>query len=630
MKLRTVSVKNYRGLRDFSISLSDRTVLVGGNNTCKTTLLEAINLTLHPGFYYGPGLLSEYDFYNKRYEQPDNQIRIDLTFCNLTSEESMYFGDHVEPVDQDGKVIETASGTDIFDNAPKVLRIHFASRYEDEEILCGVYYTRQGEDEPVSKEDRRQIGFHYLNLHRPLERTFSLGANSNMQRIMRKTKIDLREQQRQILAQFPDVANVLLENQNFKELLQTIENRFRQFTYLAEPHSDAPSVKYEISDLTFSEINRSIQMFIHTPNSEGALPLTRQGSGTQNALVLALLIYLSELQDNTIVAIDEPELSLHPHAQRYLMEKLKEAGFQLILATHSPAVAESFNLTDVRLLQHRDGRLQSFSIGESAVEANPDKTLAILKRKLVDAYFSQAILLVEGDTEEGAFLGFNTSLRERSKGIDLHKQELTLFNVQGYNEIGQVLDALRPLPVRKILLVDNDENESFYGSLREKVDLLVRTPKTPAGDDFEGMIAWQSPREILDQAIEQQMKNHKLARRLPGSFKQQVYKLKENGQGNADFLQQLLNLDQTPLYFGSASTILAAWESSNPHEKNLIRWLYAETFREFKGFRAAFEWASLYPSGQLPLGIVKLFEKILNLLAGKIESGAEHVLAEGS
>lgn len=628
MRLETVSINNYRGLRDFTITLSDRTVLVGGSNTCKTTLLEAINLVLYPGFYYGPGLLSEYDFYNRQYEQPEDQISINLKFVDLTPDELLYFGDHLEPIHQDGSIVDAAHDTDVFDRAPKILRIHFASTFQDDEILCGVHYTRQGDEEHVSKRDRAKIGFQYVNLHRALERVFSLGGTSAMQRTMRQENIDLRQQQRRILERFPDIADVLLENPDFKTLLGNLESKFRDFTYLADVQADVPTVKYEISDLSFSEINRSIQMFVHTANSAQALPLTHQGSGTRNALVLALLVHLSELQGNAILAIDEPELSLHAHAQRYLMEKIKGARSQLILATHSPAVAESFDLTEIRLLQHRDNRLQVFSIDDRAVAAAPANTLPILKRKLVEAYFSRAILLVEGDTEEGTLLAFNTSLRQTGRGLDLHKQELTLFNLQGYRGIGQLLDALRPLPVRKILLIDNDKEESFYDGLRPKVDLLIRTPKTPAGDDFEGMIGWQSRLETLGGAVQLQMQNSKHAKQLPRSFKQRVRELKENGQGNSVFLQRLLELDQTPSYFESACPILADWESAYSEEKPVIRSLYAEVFREFKGFRSAFEWGALYSADQLPAAVVELFDKIRNLLGDEMVPGTQHVLTQ--
>jgi len=627
MKLSSASIKNYRGFKNFSTDFSNHTILVGGNNTCKTSLLEAINLVLNPGFYYGPGLLSEYDFHNKQFEQPDDQIRIDLTFTGLTGDELNYFGDYVEPVDQQGNVIDAAPGTKIFDTAPKVLRLYFASQYVDEEIVCGVYYTRQGEDVPASRAGRRKIGFQYLKLHRFTERVFSLGRNSTMQRIIRAKEIDLRQQQNQILAQFPEVADTLLANSDFKQLLETLDTQFRDFTYLAAPQMDTPCIKYEISDLTFSDVNQGVQMFIHTADSDQGFPLTRQGNGTQNALTLALLIHLSELQGNTIVAIDEPELSLHPHAQRYLMRKLKNAGFQLILSTHSPAIAGTFGLADIRLLQRREGELRSYPVDTKALDSGPANAFAILKRKLVEAYFSRAILLVEGDTEEGAFLAFNASLGETGRGLDLDRQELTLFNVEGYKEIGQILNALTPLPIRRILVIDNDEEETFYKSLLPKVDLLIRTPKTPAGDDFEGMIAWESPRGILVQAIEQQMSGLKLARQLPGQFKRRVYRLKEDGQGNPGFLEQLLSLDQNPLYFRDAFPILANWEDAHPQEKGLIRFLYAEVLRGFKGCRPAFEWASLYTPDQLPAGIIDLFEKIRCFLAGNIDSGTEYVLA---
>lgn len=627
MRLISVSVKNYRGLRDFSIDFSDRTVLVGANNTCKTSLLEAMNLALYPGFYYGPGLLSEYDFYNKRYEDPADQIRIELTFGELSEDEEKYFGDHVEPIDDKGNVIDTAPDTSVFDSAPKVLRIHFASVLRDDEIWCGTYFTRHGDEARVTKGDRSQIGFQYLNLRRVLERAFSLSGTSTMQRIMRQREIDLREQQRQILMQFPEIADVLLDNEGFKRLLDDVEGTFRDFAYLESGEGDARSVKYEVSELTFSDINRSVQIFVHTQNSPQALPLKRQGSGTQNALLLALLILLSQLEGNAIVAIDEPELSLHPHAQRYLMGKLKEAPFQLIVATHSPAIAECFDLTELRVLQHREGEPRSFTIDQSALAKAPTNTLQVLKRRLVDAYFSRAVLLVEGDTEEGALLGFNATLRASGLGLDLDKQELTILNLHGYSASGQLLDALHPLPVVKILVLDNDQDESFYEGLRPKVDLLIRTPKTPAGNDFEGLLAWQSPPQILQEAIEQQMKRRQVAKELPAGFKRRVHSLRERGQGDAGLLEQLLRVRSDPTYFTTAWSILAEREAESRRERETIRFLYAEALRELKGFRCGFESASLYTADQLPSAIVELFGTVEKALAGGVEAANAYVLS---
>jgi len=628
MKLSSVSIHNFRGLKNFAISLSDKTILVGGNNTCKTTLLDALNLTLYPGFYYGAGLLSEYDFYIKKFESPEDQIRVELRFSELTGDELMYFGDHVEPIDQHGDVIDAAPGTNIFDDAPKILRIHFSSQFKDDEIQCGVFYSRHSDETPVSKRDRKEIGFQYLSLNRILERTFSLSGNSTMQRIMRQKEVNLRQQQIQVLAQFPEISNTLLNNQDFKGLLDNLESNFRDYVYLAEALENNPRVKYEVTDMTFSEISKSVQLFVQMANSMEALPLGRQGNGTQNALSLALLMYLGNLQGNAIIAIDEPELSLHPHAQRYLMEKLKASNQQILIATHSPAIAESFDLTDLRLIQYQNGILEAFSLDPDAIVKGSSNTFIYLKRRIVDAYFSKAILLVEGDTEEGGFLAFNQSLYKMGRGLDLNKQELTLFNLEGYSAIDIILQAVQQLPIMKILLVDNDKEEPFYESLLPKVSILIRTPKTPAGNDFEGMIAWQSPIEILNKAILQQMTSSENSRQLPGNFKNKVYQLKRNGQGNFAYLDQLLNIERNPLYFSKALPILVEWENELPDEKSFVRFLYAETFRGFKGARSAYEWAKLYDQDNLPYGIIEIFEKIHELISGYLAHGTQYVISK--
>jgi hypothetical protein len=245
---------------------------------------------------------------------------------------------------------------------------------------------------------------------------------------------------------------------------------------------------------------------------------------------------------------------------------------------------------------------------------------------VADACFSRVILLVEGDTEEGALLGFNHVLRKARRGLDLDRQEITLLNLQGYTESGRMVAALQPLPARKVLLVDNDQEESQYESWRGRVDMLVRLPNTPAGGDFEGMLAWQSPRHVLDEFIKRRMLLPKDARRLPGRFKSAAHRMKGECTECPAFLQQLLDIDQNPAYFESALQLLANWERESPSDRKLVRRLYAETLRENKGFRPGFELASLYTAEELPEAVLQFLELVQQLLRGEVESGEEHVL----
>jgi predicted ATP-binding protein involved in virulence len=71
------------------------------------------------------------------------------------------------------------------------------------------------------------------------------------------------------------------------------------------------------------------------------LPLTNLSSGEQHELVL-LYEMLFKVQPNSLILIDEPELSLHIHWQQQFLIDLQEitelVGFDVLIATHSPQI----------------------------------------------------------------------------------------------------------------------------------------------------------------------------------------------------------------------------------------------------------------------------------------------------
>jgi len=66
MKLIDLKIENFRGIRFLDLPLDSLTVLIGENNTGKSTVLEAIRLVLTRGFgIRRSGQFSEYDFHLK-------------------------------------------------------------------------------------------------------------------------------------------------------------------------------------------------------------------------------------------------------------------------------------------------------------------------------------------------------------------------------------------------------------------------------------------------------------------------------------------------------------------------------------------------------------------------------------
>lgn len=78
------------------------------------------------------------------------------------------------------------------------------------------------------------------------------------------------------------------------------------------------------------------------------VPLDKLSSGEQHQLILVFDL-LFEVTENSLILIDEPELSLHVAWQKSFIESLRRIielnTFDVLLATHSPAVvARHFNL----------------------------------------------------------------------------------------------------------------------------------------------------------------------------------------------------------------------------------------------------------------------------------------------
>lgn len=125
-------------------------------------------------------------------------------------------------------------------------------------------------------------------------------------------------------------------------------------------------------------------------------------SGEQSFIRLIFLIYSHDLH-NGLLIIDEPELHLHPQAQKEFLKLIEEMidkqHIQIILSTHSPSLINSKNI-------HNVFRCTKIN-GETKIYANPqhgkqsDSTLLQLLKfdAIAKVFFVDKIILVEGDTD---------------------------------------------------------------------------------------------------------------------------------------------------------------------------------------------------------------------------------------
>lgn len=110
-----------------------------------------------------------------------------------------------------------------------------------------------------------------------------------------------------------------------------------------------------------------------------------------------------------IIALEEPEAHLHPHAQRSLFDQIAEIEGQKIISTHSPHVVGHAELFDFVLFRKNGSETKATWLPEK----NPDgskflepeaahKIHRFLQIQNNELFFSRVMVLFEGQTEQYA------------------------------------------------------------------------------------------------------------------------------------------------------------------------------------------------------------------------------------
>src|ERR1039458_4357124 len=87
MILKNAHIKNFRSLRDVSVSFQNQTAILGGNGAGKSTILKALDR------FYGPSTtVALDDFFGNDVDAP---IEIGLTFTDLNDAEREIFGSRI-------------------------------------------------------------------------------------------------------------------------------------------------------------------------------------------------------------------------------------------------------------------------------------------------------------------------------------------------------------------------------------------------------------------------------------------------------------------------------------------------------------------------------------------------------
>lgn len=192
------------------------------------------------------------------------------------------------------------------------------------------------------------------------------------------------------------------------------------------------------------------------------LPAEELGSGVQSAIVVGVFEAFRQLGESIgTVLIEEPEMYLHPQAQRYLyrllVEIVEREQAQIIYSTHSPTFANLGRFEAIRLIRREPGGMTTVS-----AIAKPDDTAYLSERRereklhaftasRSELLFARRVLLVEG-------VGDALAAQHVAKhhGIDLDAEDFAVIECGSKSAIPFFARVCRALAIPVIVLHDED------------------------------------------------------------------------------------------------------------------------------------------------------------------------------
>lgn len=475
MQLTKIQLDNFRGIKTLELPLGATTVLVGENNSGKTTVLHALRACLQ--YLRTGGRATVFDDFDFHFENaaadPGTAPPIEITLTFEESEGKEWSEEIERQLGGDGGILMPIAPNDFYRVQLKV-----TSQFSPvtSEIVTSYAFLDAAGKALAGKSQSRLTALQqlrplfYLSALRDAGKEFSK-TSQFWSPFVKNSQIDAvkkAEIEDQLQAINEEIIKAHGTFKGVREHLSKVQD------LVSLGSEDVVSVD-AIPARIFDMLNRTQ---VSIASASGArLPIARHGEGTQSLTVLMLFdaFLRSELarkqgvrESKPIVALEEPEAHLHPTAVRALWKTIKGIDGQKIIATHSGDLLSEVDIGDIRRLYRKDGQVKYGMIPDDLLGSRErQKFNFLVRRTRGELFFARSWLLGEGETEAILFSGVAEVL-----GIDLDQAGVRCVEYR-QGDISYFLDAANALGISWFCLIDCDGQGT--------PDFKKATDRLPAG-----------------------------------------------------------------------------------------------------------------------------------------------------
>lgn len=507
MKIEKITIKNWRSIKDQTIQAQDLMIIIGQNNHGKSNLLSSIL------FFFGEIKHHDLDFY-----RGSTELFVELQFGNLDVFDKKTFKKYLT---SEGKIVirKTAYLGGSFEYrgytetpTEQWLQENNASAYTNRDLANTLplqpYLPSTGR---ISKQNIIDAQITYIEKNRSiinfnfeLETTNFLGLKSVASGIfgeiyfipaIKEASDDFISKDSSVFGRmYSDI--VALMSENDKEWKSTKASLEKLFATLNKKDKDGnvnkarPQQLSDFEEELASELitwGARVDIEVSSPDIENVFKtnthvwvddgvrtdIKRKGHGLQRALTIALIQLVAKkaivantgiisenmrkVSNSRYFIFEEPELYLHPQAQRSLFDSfvnLSESGSQVILCTHSSSLIDVERYrsiyiatkdigTDATIVKQciddlfDDDAKKNFNL---SYWINPDRG---------ELFFAGKVILLEGATEKTVFPLL-------AKKIGVFRYDYTLIDCGSKDSIPLYVKLLNKFKIPYVAVYDRD------------------------------------------------------------------------------------------------------------------------------------------------------------------------------
>ncbi len=442
MQISNLSIENFRNLSGVTVNFSDDiNSIVGENNIGKSNLLQLVASVLTGRKF------DEIDFYDK------NKPLIVSFSLKLSDEEIGIFDDYFDPENHNLiNIIAEQVSPDEYINYKHKESGNAISRMDIVNNLNVIVYdSLRNPKTEITFEKTKGVG---LFLNYIIKKYLSKGDST--------------------LYLVEDKINHL--NDYIESILEKL-SCFKKFDITSGISNDSSKLLPKIFEL-------------YGTNN---IPFERSGYGVQFNILILLSILEKILRYSEkrgasdkktfscIIAFDEPEIHLSPFLQRSILHDIKKIAkgedgdfnaiikelfdidafsAQILLTTHSRELIENDYKKIIRL--YKDNSLVRAISGTNVVIETEEKHWYKELTYIKEAMFAKKIILIEGDSEQGAIYGFAKML-----GINLDAYDVSVVKASGANNILPLAYLFEKFKIQPVLIFDKDKYDEFSSTSKQ-------------------------------------------------------------------------------------------------------------------------------------------------------------------